>query len=137
MEKSFISLIVKCPHCNHSLMDCSKLIRGMPSIRLFVRSGRNGGMLNICSLYGCFDKCSEINISDGEITELLCPVCKKSLQSKSVCDICGAPVFILSLETGGKLQTCSRVNCKKHKVIFEDIYKDLTRYFLIHDYSER
>jgi hypothetical protein len=137
MDKNPISLTVKCAICNHSLMDYSKLIRGKPSIKLYIKSRENAGILYLCSVYGCYDKHSDIEMVEGDIVELLCPVCKNNLKSKSVCNICGAPIFVLSLETGGKLHTCSRVGCRKHKVVFEDIYDDLTRYYVVNDYRSR
>ena len=63
--------------------------------------------------------------------------CYRNLKSKTICDICRAPISNLRLETGGMLHICSRVNCKKRNIIWEDIYKDLTRYFLVHNYCER
>ncbi len=129
--------MVKCPFCDLSLMDYRKLIRGKPSIKLFVKSGDNEGILNLCSLYGCYERLSEIELVGDKITDILCPYCYKYLGCKTICDICGAPVFYLRLETGGKLHICSRVNCRKRNVIWEDIYRDLTRYFLVHDYCTR
>jgi hypothetical protein len=133
MEKNGTSLIVKCPHCNHSLLDYNIPIRGKPSIKLFVKSGNNTGILNLCSIYGCYRKLCDIDLADGDIVELMCPECKNSLKSKSLCDICGAPLFVLKIESGGKLQNCSRVNCKKHRVVFEDIYDELMRYFTVYE----
>jgi len=134
MDTNFISLMVKCPYCNQSLMDYSKLIRGKPSIKLHVKAGDNEGILNLCSLYGCYERESEIDLIEGEITDLLCPYCYKNLKCKTICDICEAPIIDIRLETGGKLHICSRVDCKKRNVIWEDIYEDLTRYFKLHDY---
>ncbi|UCH14375.1 MAG: hypothetical protein JSV22_00040 [Bacteroidales bacterium] len=134
MDTNFISLMVKCPYCDQSLMDYYKLIRGKPSIRLHVKSGDNEGIINLCSLYGSYDKVSEIDLIDGEIVEILCPVCYRNFKCKTTCNICKAPVFNVKLETGGKLHICSRINCKKRSIIWEDIYDDLTRYFLVHDY---
>jgi hypothetical protein len=134
MVKNTISLMVKCPYCSLSLMDYSKLIRGKPSIKLHIKSGDNEGLLNLCSVYGCYEKESEIDLTKGEIIDLLCPYCYRNLKSKTICDICGAPIYNIRLETGGKLHICSRVGCKKRNVIWEDIYEDLARYFIIHDY---
>jgi len=137
MEKKLISLKVNCPHCNHSLMDHNKLIKGEPSIKLYVKSGDFTGILNLCSLYECYDLQSEIKLYDGEIVDLFCPECNKNLKCKSVCSICHAPMVCLRMVTGGLLRICSRANCKSHIVIFEDIYDDLTKYFIRHDYRAR
>jgi len=135
MEKNGTSLIVRCPHCNSSLMDYGKLIMGKPSIKLCVKSGNNTGILNLCSIYGCYEKQCDIDLADGDIVELLCPECKNGLKSKSLCDICGAHLFVLEIESGGKLHACSRINCRKHRVVFEDIYDELMRYFMVHEYN--
>jgi len=134
MDKNTISLNVKCPYCNLSLMDYRKLIRDKPSIKLHVKSGDDEGILYLCSIYGCYEKETEIDLIEGETTDLLCPYCYKNLKSKTICDICGAPIIDIRLETGGKLHICSRVGCKKRNVIWEDIYEDLMRYFKLHDY---
>jgi hypothetical protein len=135
MVKNTISLMVKCPYCNLSLMDYNKLIKDKPSIKLHVKSGNNEGILNLCSLYGCYESLCEIDLIEGNITIISCPYCYKNLKSKTVCDICEAPIFNVKLETGGKLHICSRVGCKKRRVIWEDIYEDLIRYFRLHDYN--
>jgi hypothetical protein len=135
MEKNGTSFIVRCPHCNRSLMDYSKLIMGKPSIKLCVKSGNNTGILNLCSIYGCYEKQCDIDLADGDIVELMCPECKNSLKSKSLCDICGAPLFVVEIESGGKLQNCSRSGCRKHRVVFEDIYDELMRYFMVYEYN--
>ena len=137
MDKNPISLKVKCPHCNQSLMDFTKLINDNPSIKLNVKSGDNKGKLYLCSIYGYYDKQSVINLVKGEITELLCPNCNNNLKIKTICNICGAPVIDLNLETGGKVHICSRVDCKKHNVLFEDIYDTLTKYFIEYDYKSK
>ncbi len=135
MVKNNISLMIKCPYCNLSLMNYRKLIRGKPGIKLHVKAGEYEGILHLCSIYGCYEKESEIDLTEGEITDLLCPYCYKNLKSKTICDICGAPTIGLRLETGGKLHICSRVGCKKRNLIWEDIYEDLSRYFRLHDYT--
>jgi len=129
--------MVKCPYCSQSLMDYSKLIRGKPSIKLYVKTAVNEGILNLCSLYGCYERESEIDLVEGEIVNILCPYCYRNLKCKTVCDICGAPIFCIKLETGGKLHICSRVSCKKRNVLWEDIYEDLARYFILHGYKPR
>ncbi len=137
MDKKLISLKVKCPHCEHSLMDHNKVIEGEPSIKLYIKSGDFSGILNLCSLYGCNKRECDIKLYSGDVTELFCPECKKNLKCKTPCDICGAPVICLKLETGGLLRICTRVDCKKQSVIFEDIYDNLTKYFIRHHYGDR
>ena len=137
MDSKLISHNVNCPYCNRSLMDYNKFIKGQPSTKLYVKSGDYSGILNLCSLYGCYELRSEIKLYNGEITDIYCPECNKNLKSRSVCNICNAPTVNLKLVTGGILRVCTRVNCKKHSVIFEDIFYDLPKYFIRHDYRAR
>jgi hypothetical protein len=137
MDYKKIALKVKCPYCNYSLMDYNKLIKGEPSIKLYVISGDFTGILNLCSLYGCYDRECDIKLFSGDIVDLFCPGCEKNLKIKSICNSCGAQMVNLRLETGGLLRICQRVDCKKHSVIFEDIYDSLTEYFIEHNYILR
>ncbi len=134
MDNKFIPLIVKCPYCQNSLMDHNKLIKGEASIKLYFKSGDYSGTLNLCALYGCNERESDFKLHQGDIIDIFCPECEKNLKTKSICNICGAPVVDLRLVTGGIMRICSRVDCKKHSVLFEDIYEDMTRYFIKHKY---
>ena len=91
--------------------------------------------MGVC--YCSYEKECDIKLYYGDIIDLLCPGCDKNLKTKSICSICGAPVINLRLVTGGILRICSRIDCKKRNVIFEDIYGNLTKYFIEHDYKSR
>jgi len=135
MSNQPISLKVKCPQCNKSLMDYTRYLNAKPSIKLQIEVQGRHGLINLCSTYGCYEKIGNIDLVDKEITRLSCSFCKKELPASTTCDECGAPVVDLALEKGGKVHVCSRIGCKKHYVTFEDIYDTFTELFNEYDYG--
>ena len=137
MSKKFISLKVRCPHCEKSLMDHTVFLNVKPSIKVKIEMNGRQGILNLCSSYGCFDKQSNIELSKDEIAILSCPHCRNDLKGSHSCDICGAPIVDFRLEKGGNVHFCSRIGCEKHYVSFEDIYATLTNFYHEYDYGAR
>jgi methionyl-tRNA synthetase len=137
MGKHLISLKVKCSNCKKSLMDYTQYLNGKPSIKVHIGIGKNNGVINLCSTYGCYEKVSNIELKEGEIARLSCPHCKKELTGASVCDVCNAPIVDFNLEKGGKVHVCSRIGCKKHFVSFEDIYDTLSNFYANYNYGAR
>ena len=135
MSKNLISLKVKCPHCNRSMMDYTQFLNAKPSIKLHVEVAGNQGVLNLCSTYGCYDKISNIELVDNEIAKLFCMHCKQELPVSSKCEVCGAPIVDFDLDKGGKVHVCSRVGCTKHFVSFEDIYSTLNSFYSEYEYG--
>lgn len=129
MTKQLVSLKVKCPSCQQSLMDYTHFLNAKPSIKLTIECGGKHGVINLCSTYGCFDKTSNIPLVEHDIARLFCSHCKKELPSVAKCDVCEAPMISFALEKGGKVHVCSRIGCKKHAVSFEDIYTTLTTFY--------
>jgi hypothetical protein len=129
MTKQLVSLKVKCPSCQQSLMDYTHFLNAKPSIKLTIECGGKHGVINLCSTYGCYDKTSNIPLVEHDIARLFCTHCKKELPSLAKCDVCGAPLVSFALEKGGKVHVCSRIGCKKHAVSFEDIYTTLTTFY--------
>lgn len=137
MSKNLISLKVKCPKCNHSLMDYTNFLNAKPSIKLHIEMNDQHGVIHLCSSYGCYDKTSNIELVDGEVAKLICPSCKTDLATSHVCEVCKAPLVEFNLEKGGKVHVCSRIGCKKHYVTFEDIYSTLSSFYEEYDYGAR
>ena len=135
MSKRLISLKVKCPHCEKSLMDYTQYLNAKPSIKVKIELGDQKGIINLCSTFGCYDKISTIELIENKIAKLTCPFCKQNLGTNVKCNICEAPIVDLDLEKGGKVHVCSRVGCKKHYVSFEDIYDTLTNFYSEYDYG--
>ncbi len=135
MTKNLISLKVRCPKCNKSLMDYTQYLNAKPSIKLHISFRDQKGVINLCSTYGCYDKISSIDLVDNEIAVLSCPFCKNELASTILCDTCKAPTADFNLEKGGKVHVCSRIGCKKHFVTFEDIYDTLNNFYNEYNYG--
>ena len=135
MSKNLISLKVKCPHCDHSLMDYTHFLNAKPSIKLHIHVKDQEGEINLCSTYGCYDKISTIDLPENEIVRLSCHHCKQELPVSAICDVCKAPLVYLNLEKGGKVHACSRIGCDKHAVSFEDIYSTLSNFYNEFEYG--
>ncbi len=73
--KRKVSLQVKCPHCRKSLMDNDVLLHDYPSIKLNIVTPEERGVINLCSLYECFDHQSSLEIKKGTIVDFYCPIC--------------------------------------------------------------
>jgi methionyl-tRNA synthetase len=115
------SFDVNCPVCGKSMMDPYNLINGKPSIRLNAKTSTTEGVIRLCSLYGCYEHQTSMDLPEGEIVEFSCPICHTQLVKQEACETCGAPMVPLSLEIGGKVYFCSRKGCKAHNVAFEDL----------------
>lgn len=126
-----VSLAVKCPHCDASLMDTGRLINNRESIKLWIHTpiGQKG-YLWLSSIYGDYNFISEFPIKEGEIVEFFCPDCKESLiHKKNECDVCSAPIVSLNCTIGGRVSICSRSGCKNHYVVFEDLDTTIRKFY--------
>ena len=127
--KKKISLQVKCPHCRKSLMDNEKLLHDAPSIKLNIVTPEERGVLYICSIYECFDHETNISVPRDTVVDTYCPHCNKELLVNEECKICGAPMVSFVLQTGGRVNICSRNGCSNHYIAFQDISTELTRFY--------
>ncbi len=126
---NLVSVVVSCPHCKSSLMDSGHLLHNKPSIKLNVRCEEQDGVIHLCSVYGCYEHESDINIPEDAVAEFYCPHCNQPLTTTETCATCGAPVIVLILDIGGKIAVCSRKGCSKHYVAFEDIGSVLRKFY--------
>lgn len=124
-----ISIQVKCPLCNKSLMDNEHLLHDKPSIKLNIQLGNVRGTIRLCSIYDCYDHVSDMDISGVDIAEFSCPHCNQVLNSVETCDVCGAPMVPFILDIGGKVAICSRKGCTKHYVAFENLYDAMKKFY--------
>jgi hypothetical protein len=130
-----VALKVKCPLCDTSLMDENHPLTGYPSIKLNVVTSHDRGTIRLCSVYGCYEHESDIEIKDGEIANFFCPHCNKDLKSNDECDSpdCNAPMIPLNIVLGGKVFICSRKGCTMHFVAFEDLDTQIRKFY--HEYG--
>jgi hypothetical protein len=118
MEKLVVTL--KCPHCKISLMNEAVEINDFPSIRIRIQYSEGEGALYLSSVYGSYDIVSEVNVPENEIAKFLCPSCKAFLLLERECEECGAPLAFFELESGGKVQVCTRRGCQYHTIEYSD-----------------
>jgi methionyl-tRNA synthetase len=116
-------------------MDNDTLLMEKPSIKLNIETASARGTIRLCSIYGCYNHLSDIEIADREIVRFFCPHCNKELISNDECDTqnCNAPMIPLILRVGGKVFICSRKGCENHFVAFEDLATEVRKFY--HEYG--
>jgi len=131
-----IALVVKCPHCDHSLMDSNYLINNKDSIFLKIAlQGGKAGNIRLSSVYGDYHYSCDLQIPEDTIVDFICPHCNVNLKREKIaCSSCGAPIVTFNISAGGKVNICSRNGCKKHYVLFDDIDTELRRFYEEYDY---
>lgn len=134
---NLISLKVKCPVCGHSLMNENKLIDNCPSIQVGVDIDEKKGIINLSSVYESYNFMCDIETPECEVVRLFCPHCNSEIKSKTVCDICKAPMIPFDLELGGNVTICSRIGCQNHFVKFVDFSFALKKLYIDAGYLER
>lgn len=131
----FISVNVKCPVCDKSLMDDTHNVDNKPSIQFDIKVAGQKGQINLSSIYGSYNYRTNIEIPQREVAEFYCPHCSANLLTSEKCTDCSAPMVKIYLHMGGKLTFCSRNGCKKHSAEFEDLTSALRKFY--HDYGFR
>lgn len=104
-----------CPK-NHSLMDESHKIDGMPSIKLKIKTSKSDGFIHLDPIYGRNNHHYGISIEKGEITKIYCPECGTSLVDENEKhDDCGAPIYKITIPGKGIVTGCVKYGCKIQK----------------------
>lgn len=126
------SLVVghaRCPN-GHLLMAPDVPIGGHPSILVKVKHGDSEGNLYLDPRYGSFEHESELKIPEGMVVGFFCPECGETLREKDViCNSCSAPVFVMHLPRGGRIEGCTRCGCFSHRLEVLDMDEQLLRLF--------
>ncbi len=117
MEKE-VSLYVKCPLCDGSLMDETHPICDKPSVKLNIETEHDRGTLRLCCVYGNCSKTTDVVINENEIVSMYCPHCNKELSINETCEVCDAPLISLVIKAGGRIRICSRNGCSNHHLVF-------------------
>ncbi len=107
-------LELRCPRCNHSLMDPNHPIDEHASVKVTVSFGRKHGWLRLSSMYGSYNKESEYDIPEGTVVNCFCPFCHGALTDTAICPECGAPMVAMLVHGGNMVQVCSRSGCRGH-----------------------
>jgi hypothetical protein len=126
------SLVVghaRCPN-GHLLMAPDVPIGGHPSILVTAKYGDKEGKLYLDPRYGSFEHKSDLAIPEGAVVGFFCPECGETLREKDViCNTCSAPMFIMHLPHGGRIEGCTRCGCFSHRLAVVDMNEQLLRLF--------
>ncbi len=124
-----VNLNVKCTKCGKSLMDYEHLPFGKPSIFLNIKFDDISGQIRLCSVYGCYEHSSTVEIPKDKIVEFYCPSCNALLNTDIKCKTCGAPIVKFNIKIGGVVGICSRMDCKNHYVMFENLNDAIRKFY--------
>jgi NADH-quinone oxidoreductase subunit E len=105
---------VRCPRCNHTLMDAEHPLEGHASVALMLTAGTRTGWLRLSAVYGAHAFATENGFETGTVARVFCPHCAGELRGAAVCPECEAAFVPLSVEGGAILQVCSRLGCQGH-----------------------
>jgi predicted RNA-binding Zn-ribbon protein involved in translation (DUF1610 family) len=117
----FVTVKVKCPHCEHSLMDSIKKVDNTESIAMNIAFSGKKGLIYLSSIYGSYNYGCDVQIPRDQIVEFSCPHCGKNLKTGKDCPACSAPLMEINMAEGGVIKFCSRCGCKQHSAEFEDL----------------
>ena len=101
---------VQCP-------GCKKLLNSEDNdkdIIVDMISEGGSGKLHLSAIWGDYSHSIDgIFVATGEVVEMICPHCKKSLKSDDICPDCGGTTTIFSVSEG-YIKICNRNGCKMH-----------------------
>lgn len=123
-DRRLIPLVVKCSHCDHSLMDAEHLLDNCPSISTAAAYDGKKGYIRLSSLYGSYMIEADVDIPDGSAVEFFCPNCNASLLDETNCPECDAPMISMAVDGGGMVQSCSRRGCKDHTLDLSGVFSE-------------
>jgi ssDNA-binding Zn-finger/Zn-ribbon topoisomerase 1 len=124
-----VSLTLKCPHCDKSLMEAEVQFNNLPSIKINIETEHDRGVLWLSSIYGSNEKKLSIDIDDSEIVDMFCPACNKELAIAEICQECSAPLVSFVIKAGGIVRVCSRKGCNNHLIVFKDVSSEMSKFY--------
>jgi hypothetical protein len=104
--------VVRCPACNHSLMDSDYRIDGLPSVRITASFGDRHGWFRFSARPNTYHVESEHELpGEGQI-DFFCPRCNAELMEGSNCEECDAPLVPVMMHDVGMTKICSSSQCR-------------------------
>lgn len=128
MERN-ISLSVKCPKCDASLMDERVKFHGKPAVKTNIETSHDRGVLWLSSIYDDHSVRMDIEVENGEMVDIYCPDCNKELSVSEICEDCGAPLVAFVIKAGGVVRICSRKGCNHHHIVFKDVSSEMSKFY--------
>jgi NADH-quinone oxidoreductase subunit E len=115
-DKRIIPLEVRCPRCNHTLMDPNHVMDGYQAVRVTISFENRHGWMCLSSLYGSSAVSSQYAVPEGAIASFFCPHCHNELLGSTACPECGVRMVPMIVRGGGMVQVCPRRGCKGHRL---------------------
>lgn len=113
-DQRIFPIDLSCPQCRESFKDETFTLDGLPCLKINAVTDRRPGWIRLSCLYGSTTVASEYDISDGSISDFVCPHCNTRIHGNSACSRCEAPMVRLPVEGGGVIQICTRRGCTHH-----------------------
>jgi len=110
-------------------MDPDHKVDNESGIKLLVEARNGKGMLVLSSIYGSYNFISDVRFEENEVVNFFCPHCSGNLVTRTLCDLCSAPMVTLIHKMGGKVSFCSRKGCQNHNVGFNDLSDALKQFY--------
>lgn len=115
-------MIIKQCYCpnGHDLINPKVNVRGYKGILIKIKRGKDEGFMALSPICGDKSKYTiDIEISEGEIIDLLCPDCDVPLPVYAPCD-CGGDMITLFCDKHGNfcncIGVCNRVGCSHAEI---------------------
>jgi hypothetical protein len=108
-----------CPN-GHDLINPKVNVRGYKGILIRIKKGKDEGFVALSPICGDKSKYTiDIEVSEGEIIDLLCPECNVPLPVYAPCD-CGGDMITLFCDKHGNfcncIGICNRVGCSHAEI---------------------
>ncbi len=115
-------MVVKQCYCpnGHDLINPKVNVRGYKGILIKIKRGKDEGFMALSPICGDKSKYTiDIEVSEGEIIDLLCPDCDVPLPVYAPCD-CGGDMITLFCDKHGNfcncIGVCNRVGCSHAEI---------------------
>jgi hypothetical protein len=104
-----LRLETRCPYCK------TPLRRGeWIELKIRLAGGETTGLIGLSPYFGDFGIRPPFEIPHRSVATFFCPHCDTDLSIPGECTLCGAPLFLLELESGGVIDVCCRRGCEGH-----------------------
>ncbi|MBI4864276.1 MAG: hypothetical protein HY815_29065 [Candidatus Riflebacteria bacterium] len=114
LSRSMPPLVVRCHHCNHSLLDRERSIDGRPAVGLTASFDQECCSILISAWRGSFHVESEIELPLDGVVNFFCPHCHTEMVAAESCQECGSPL-VPTLSDGRTMDSiCPDGECRSH-----------------------
>ena len=126
--QTLLTISVECPKCGASLMD-TRSKKNSSCIVLKLEFQNQLITLRLCPEYRNFEHKTELDIIPNKEYIIRCPECNSILNSSEKCNHCSASLVQLHVKEGGFVRFCSRANCTKPSIEFENLEEAIDHFY--------